>query len=397
MPRILRIINRFNLGGPTYNAAYLSAFMPSSFDTLLVAGTIDDTEGSSEYIVEQLGLKPVYVPEMKRELSPVADYSAYKHIRKIIKEFKPDIVHTHAAKPGTLGRLAAAHAGVPVIVHTFHGHVFHSYFGKVKTQFFLTIERYLAGKSSAIIAISDLQKKELVDKYRICGEEKVKVVPLGFDLLRFRNNQVELRKSFRSQYHLDDETIAIGIIGRLVPVKNHPLFIKAIKQLQQQTTVKFHAFIIGDGEERQRLEEMCRNESIPYNKMQGERGNSLITFTSWIRNIEFALAGLDLVVLTSFNEGTPVSLIEAQAAGKPIVSTNVGGIRDVVLENETAFLVANDDQKSLVEKLLLLVENTELRKDFSIKGWPFVERKFHYMRLVEDMKKLYEQLLQEKK
>ncbi len=396
MPRILRIINRLNLGGPTYNAAYLSAFLTPGYETLLVAGMKDESEESSEYIVEQLGLKPVYISEMKRELNAAADYKAYRSIRKLIKDFKPDIVHTHAAKPGTLGRLAAAHEKVPVIVHTFHGHVFHSYFGKVKTQLFLTVERYLAAKSTAIIAISESQKEELVNQYKICNTEKIKIVPLGFDLLRFRNHQEEQRKTFRNQYHLNDDTVAIGIIGRLVPVKNHPLFIRSIKQLQQLTTIKFHAFIIGDGEERMQLEELCRLESIPYQGLESSTENALITFTSWIKNIEWALAGLDLIVLTSFNEGTPVSLIEAQAAGKPIVSTNVGGIRDVVLENETAFLVPDNDQQALVEKLLLLINNNDLRSSFSVKGWPFVEKKFHYMRLVEDMERLYNQLLSEK-
>ena len=396
MPRVLRIINRLNLGGPTYNAAYLSAFLPKEYETLLLAGMKDESEESSEYIVNKLGLKPVYISSMKRELNLTEDYQAYWKIRKIIKEFRPDIVHTHAAKSGTLGRLAAAHAGVPVIIHTFHGHVFHSYFGKSKTQFFLSIERYLAKRSSAIIAISNSQKKELVNEFHICKEEKVRVIPLGFDLDRFRLNQNELRNSFRTKYQLDNDTLAIGIIGRLVPIKNHSLFIRSVKQLIGKTTRKFHAFIIGDGEERQRLEELCKSEGISFNNLVTVNANAVVTFTSWIKEIEVALAGLDIVALTSFNEGTPVSLIEAQAAGKPIVSTNVGGISDVILKDQSAFLVPTDDVTAFVEKLAMLIDDDNLRLKFSSVGWPFVQSKFHYRRLVDDMSSLYEELLRNK-
>src|SRR5580704_14239503 len=143
MPKVLRIINRLNLGGPTYNAAYLSKYLEPEFETLLVSGMKDHTEESSEFIVNRLDLHPVYIPEMYRELHPFRDYQSYYKLRKLIEEYKPDIVHTHAAKAGVVGRLAALHSGVPVICHTFHGHVFHSYFTPLKTRFFLEIERYL--------------------------------------------------------------------------------------------------------------------------------------------------------------------------------------------------------------------------------------------------------------
>lgn len=392
MPRILRIINRLNLGGPTYNAAYLSRYLPGRYETLLAAGMKDDSEESSEYIVEQMGLKPVYIPDMRRELSPAADYHSYRYIRKLIDDFKPDIVHTHAAKAGTLGRLAAIHANVPVIVHTFHGHVFHSYFGRIKTQFFLTVERYLASKSSAIIAISKTQKIELVNHYKLCNEQKVKVIPLGFDLSRFSQKQDELRKSFRSHYQVPDNTLAVGIIGRLVPVKNHGLFIKAFQYALANTEIPLRAFIIGDGECRKKVEELCNESGLSFS--DGNISSKVdVVFTSWIKNIEWALAGLDIVALTSFNEGTPVSLIEAQAAGKPIVSTLTGGIADVVLENETALLTKSDDLSSFAQKLTLLINDAPLRQKLSVKGSEFVNEHFHYMRLVNDMAALYDSLL----
>ncbi len=392
-PRILRIINRLNLGGPTYNAAYLSKYLAPEFETLLISGMKDESEASSEFIVKQLGLEPLYLTDLRRELNIISDYKAYREIRKLIREFKPDIVHTHAAKPGTVGRLAAIHEKVPVVVHTFHGHVFHSYFGSLKTKFFLAVERYIARRSTAIIAISQMQKDELADKYRICSPEKIKIVPLGFDLSRFRVNQEELRKEFRLRYNLADDTVAIGIVGRLVPVKNHTLFIKAIKRLKETENKRFHAFIIGDGEDREVLETLCMNLGLNYNKNEESNDDAVITFTSWIRNVEWALAGLDIIALTSFNEGTPVSLIEAQAAGKPVVTTDVGGIRDVVIKDETAFIVQSGDENGFAQKLSLLINDSALRNSMSLKGWPFVKERFHYERLIRDFRLLYEQLL----
>src|SRR5215203_1535879 len=226
MPRVLRIINRLNLGGPTFNAALLTKHLAPEYETLLVAGTKIDSEESSEFICEQMGINYVKLPEMSREISFSKDRSAYKKIKKIIADFKPDIVHTHAAKAGTLGRLAARSMKVPVIVHTFHGHVFHSYFNPLKTKLFLSIERYLAERSSAIIAISDFQKEELANVFHVCKPEKIKVVPLGFDLSRFWDDMDIKRESFLRQYFLEDDEIAICIIGRLVPVKNHAMFLK---------------------------------------------------------------------------------------------------------------------------------------------------------------------------
>jgi glycosyltransferase involved in cell wall biosynthesis len=391
MPRVLRIINRLNLGGPTYNAALLTRFMSPEFETLLVAGKKLDAEESSEFIIEELGLSATIIQEMQRELNPLNDYASFQKIKKIIREFKPDIVHTHAAKAGALGRLAARQMRVPVVVHTFHGNVFHSYFSPFKTKFILRAERYLAKKSSAIVAISEQQKEDLIN-YKICPSENIAVIPLGFDLTKFREEQDEKRKNFRSHYSINKDEVAIGIIGRLVPIKNHALFLEALKNVMTRTTKKVRAFIIGDGEERDKLETLAGSLHLPFNK-SNDASVSVLTFTSWIKNIDWAMAGLDIVAMTSFNEGTPVSLVEAQAAGKPIVSTNVGGIKNIVSVNETAFLSESGDVEQLSENLLRLVEEESLRIKMSALGWENVRDKFHYGRLVADMKNLYNNLL----
>jgi glycosyltransferase involved in cell wall biosynthesis len=393
MPKILRIINRLNLGGPTHNVAFLTKYLPSEYETLLLSGQIDSTEASSEFLVKELDLTPKYIDNMQRELNPFNDRHAYLQIKKIIKEFKPDIVHTHAAKAGAVGRLAAAHCNVPVIVHTFHGHVFHSYFGALKTRIFLEIERYLAKKSTAIIAISDIQKNELADTFKIAPAEKFHVVNLGFDLEKFNTNKQEKRNTFRKKWKLDYDEIAIGIVGRIVPIKNHSMFLDAMKTVLDKTTKKVKILLIGDGESRNEIEEKIKALNISYTDDKVIDENAKIIFCSWIKDVDVAYEGLDIVALSSLNEGTPVSLIEAQASGTPIITTNVGGIKDVVLENQTAFVVESNDTNGFAMKTLELVENDELRKDFSKRGYNHVIEKFSYQRLCRDVDQLYKKLL----
>lgn len=397
MPRVLRIINRLNLGGPTYNAAYLSRYLAPEFETLLVAGIKEDSEESSEFIVTEMGLKPVYIPEMRREINFKNDRIAYRKIKQLIKEFKPDIVHTHAAKAGTLGRLAASNMNVPVILHTFHGHVFHSYFNPAKTAVFKMIERYLSSVSTRIIAISDIQKEELSLIHKVCKESQTVVIPLGFDLSRFQSNQIELRQSFRKEYQLHDDTIAVVIVGRIVPVKNHELFIRAFWDVKDQFGGKVVGFIVGDGEDRKAMESLAISLGLSISTPENKTNSPDLIFTSWIFDVERPLAGCDIVAMTSLNEGTPVSLIEAQAAGKPIATTDVGGIGNVVIPGTTALLSASGDLPGYSKILNQLVADENLRNSMKDQGWPHVKSKFHFERLVEDMRSLYRQLLQNKK
>jgi glycosyltransferase involved in cell wall biosynthesis len=391
MPKVLRIINRFNLGGPTYNAAYLSRYMPSGYETLMVGGVKDDTEDSSEFIVENLGIQPVVISEMRRPIRPWQDYKAYKKLAQIIADFKPDIVHTHASKPGALGRIAAHKLGVPVIVHTFHGHVFHSYFNTATTAFYKRLEQRLARISTKIIAISEKQKEELGTEHGICEPEKIAVVPLGFDLRRFHDDLDEKRPVMRAEYRLGPDDVAISIIGRLVPVKNHALFLRGIQYVRERADYRVRAFVVGDGEMRSELENLCTELGLSHS--HDSDADADVYFTSWVKNVEYVNAGSDIIALTSLNEGTPVSLIEAQASNKPIVSTRVGGIENVVIPNKTALLSEPHDQDTFNKNLLRLTNDPGLRRQFSKWGWDFVRDKFHYTRLVDDMVKLYESLL----
>jgi len=396
MLKVLQIINRLNLGGPATIVAVLTKYLRPEFETLLVSGMIDETEESSEFIAHELGLEPVYIPEMYRDINLFQDRKAYKKLKDIIREFKPDIVHTHAAKAGTLGRLAAINCKVPIILHTFHGHVFHSYFSPLKTRMFLEIEKYLATKSTRIIAISERQKKELGLIYKICPLDKIEVIPLGFNLAPFQENQSEKRKQFRNQYLIDDDEVVISIIGRLVPIKNHKFFIDALKIIFQNTTKKVRAFIIGDGEERTNIENHIKSVGLDFVNFLQEKKKTQITFTSWKRDIDVVNAGSDIIALTSFNEGTPVSLIEAQAANKPIVTTRVGGITDVVIPEKTALISSKTSVTNFARNLFILIEDNEKRREMGIHGHDFVCEKFSYSRLIKDTAELYNKLLKEK-
>lgn len=394
MIRVMRIINRFNLGGPTYNAAYLTKYLENGYQTLLVGGQKDESEADSDFILKELGIQPVRIHEMKREISPFLDFQAFSKLKKMMRDFNPHIVHTHASKAGALGRMAANQLKVPVIIHTFHGHVFDEYFSRLRSNFYVRLERQLAGKTDSIITLSENQKNDIVRKYKICPAYKAVVIPLGFDLSRFHIDYEVKRKTFREKYGLNDDEIAIGIIGRLVPVKNHELFINAIEHLLKNSERKIRAFIVGDGEYRNYITNLLVEKKISYSN-GNERGVS-VTFTSWQKDVDKVNAGLDIVALTSLNEGTPVSLIEAQAAGKPVVTTNVGGIQNIVLNNVTGLIAEKGNNEDFILKLKMLVEDDNFRNSLSGNGWEFVSGKFNYTRLVRDVSDLYQAMLKKK-
>ncbi len=394
--RVLRVLNRTNLGGPVYNATFLSAFLDDNFETLLISGMPNDDELEYNDFVSKYHINYKQIKHLEREISITKDFKAFKEIKKIVKEFKPHIIHTHAAKAGLVGRLVAIYCRTPIILHTFHGHVFHNYFGKLKTTFYILLERFLAKWSTGIVTISLLQKNDLVNIYKIAPEHKTFLIPLGLDLDPFYTDQETKRRLFREKFFIQKDEIVIGIIGRLVPIKNHALFINGINEVLQKTKKKIRILIIGDGDERQNIIDHLTQLKIAYNYFPESKEPTLCTLTSWLTQMDEVYAGLDIIALTSLNEGTPVSLIEAQAACKPIVTTNVGGVSDIVLENNTAFITPTEDVQAFANAILQLTENDELRNHMGKNGYQHVKAKFDKMRLVDDMQKLYEKLLEKK-
>ncbi len=390
MYKILRIHNRLIVGGPSHNVTLLTAYLSPEFETKLLVGKKDAAEKDATYIADQLGLVPVEIKEMRRSILPFYDFIAYFKIKKIIREYKPDIVHTHASKAGAVGRLAAASCKVPLIVHTFHGHVFHSYFNPLMSKIIVRLERYFAKKTDAIIAISDSQRHELADIYKIAAPEKIFTIPLGFNLDKFSVDEDRKKIIFRNKYGFGKDELIIGIVGRLVPVKNHEMFLQVAAIVKSKLDKEVRFAIIGDGESRNDIEKKAAELGLSYSYyITNPKSKTDVLVTSWETEIDQALAGLDIVVLTSHNEGTPVSLIEAQAAYKPVVSTNVGGVEDIVMHGETGFITETGDVNLFADYVIQLTGDAALRERMGRNGYDNVVKRYSKQRLISDMRNLY--------
>ena len=398
MYKILRIHNRLIVGGPSHNVTLLTAYLSPEFETKLLVGKKDPAEKDATFIADQFGLVPVEISEMRRSILPFYDIIAYFKIKKIIQEFKPDIVHTHASKSGAIGRLAAKSCNVPLIVHTFHGHVFHSYFNSFMSKIIVRFERFFAKKTDAIIAISDSQRQELIEVYKIAPAEKVFTVPLGFNLDKYSVDQETKGIIFRNKYGFEKSELIVGIVGRLVPIKNHDMFLEVAAIVKEKTNQQVRFAIIGDGESRPGIEKKAAELGLTYSYyITSPKVKTDIVVTSWETEIDQALAGLDIVVLTSNNEGTPVSLIEAQSAYIPVVSTNVGGVEDIVIHGETGFITEVGEVQLFADYVLKLIEDSELRSRMGRHGYDNVIKRYSKQRLINDMRKLYLSFLSKKK
>jgi glycosyltransferase involved in cell wall biosynthesis len=396
MPKVLRILNRLNVGGPTYNVAYLSKYLPDNFETKVLAGYNELHEANSGYILDNLGVQYSYVPNMYRNIHPKNDFKAYQFIIKQLKVFSPDIVHTHAAKAGALGRLAARRAmGNKVkILHTYHGNVFDGYFSPLKAKIFVEIEKYLCRLSDAIVSVSEIQKHELVEKYKITTADKVHVIPLGFHLDKFYVNRELNRKIFREYYKLNDETVAITITGRIAPVKNLHFFIDVMRHVKNNLAGEqfIKIFIVGNGESFEEIVLYAKQNNFTVCLPHETNFNAEIILTSWRKDIDVINAGSDVVSLTSINEGTPVSIIEAMASSKAVICTDVGGVKEIVTNDTTGF-VCETNVSLFAKKLLLLIKSSEKRNEFSLRAEKLVKEKYSYSRLVNDTTNLYNRLL----
>ena len=386
MIKIVRIIARLNIGGPAINAVLLTEGLDKDkFTTRLVTGKVDLHEGDMSYLAKEKNIDFVLIDELGRNLNIVRDLKAFWKIYKIIKNERPDIVHTHTAKAGALGRLAAFLAGVPIKVHTFHGHVFDGYFNSISTRVFIVIEKVLGMLTTKVITVSNSVANDVSMRYNIVPKEKVAVILLGFDLDRFFT--ADSRKGhLKQESNLSSDYLLVGMVGRLVPIKNHRMFIDAIKVLITNG-MKVKALIVGDGQLRRELENYAEQIEIKNN----------VLFLGWRKDLENIYPDLDVVCLTSLNEGTPVSLIEAMASGKPVVATDVGGVRDVVNEGKSGFLVPSGDVNRFADSLSELLKNDSMRSTMGVYARKSVMVKFTKERLVKDTEDLYENLLKERK
>jgi glycosyltransferase involved in cell wall biosynthesis len=375
--------------------AYLSKYLDPQYETRILAGMIENGEGSSVYILESLGLTHTLIPTMFRSISIKNDWKAFRQIQRIINEYQPDILHTHAAKAGALGRIAAIFSRhkPKVIVHTYHGNIFDGYFSKLKSFIFLTIERFLAKFSTAIISISKLQKNELLNKYKITSTEKIHVIPLGFMLDHFCEDQTIKRNSIRDEFKISDQKPLIVITGRLAAIKNHKFFLDVIAYCKFKLNLNVTCLIVGDGEMRDVLLDYANNAGLVTQFLKAsDQIEADVIFTSFRKDIDAINAAADIVALTSINEGTPVSIIEAMASGKAVITTPVGGVADFI-ENHESGVICEANLTIFAHEIERLVNNPTYRESLGKNAQASVKKMFSYKRLVEDIDSLYSLLL----
>ena len=370
--RVLRCITRLNIGGPALQALMLAKDLANEFPTLLAAGQSPPEEGElSDPDV------PVTRVSLVRAVRPVLDVAAFRAIGRLMDSSKPALIHTHMAKAGALGRLAAFRSPLkPVTVHTFHGHVLDGYFGAISRHAFIQIEKQLARRTHALIAVSSEIRDELLD-LGIGTPERWHVIPLGFDLDPFA--RVDARSGvLREELGLAEDIAVVGVLGRLAPVKDHALLLEAIARLPD-----VHLVVLGDGELRGRLEDRAAERDLA----------GRVHFLGWRRDVPEALADIDVVALTSVSEGTPVTLIEALAAARPVVATDVGGVRSVVRDGVDGLLVQSRVPEDIAAALARLLSDGSLRTAFGDAGRARVLVSFEKGRLLSDVRTLYRQLL----
>lgn len=380
---VVRIIARLNVGGPAQHVILLGNRVAARYRTVLVTGSVGAGEGDMIPAARARGVWLHHLPALRPELSLWHDLKAFVQLLVFLLRARPAIVHTHTAKAGTLGRVAAVLAGVPVRVHTFHGHVFDGYFSARKTRVFLAIERVLSRFTTRIIAISPSQKADLVERYHIAPADRITVLPIGLELERFRNVRASaLRAEFRNEIGVSADAPVVTMVGRLVPIKNHGLFLNMVARLRAvQPRATF--LIVGDGAERASLVALSHTLGVA----------DRVQFLGWRSDLERVYAGSDLTVLCSTNEGTPVCLIEALAAGCPVVATDVGGVRDVLQHGDFGRLVPANDADALAAAVAEALADSAGSTAQAARGASAMQERYSATRLIADVEKLYDDLM----
>ena len=384
--RVLRVIARLNMGGPALHVAYLTAGLAErGYETTLVAGSLARGEDSMAFVADELGIEVERIDELHREISPVRDAVAILRLARLIRRVRPHILHTHTAKAGAVGRLAALVAGgarPPIVVHTFHGHVLRGYFDPVRTAGFRLLERWLARSTTALVAVSPQVRDDLVS-LGVAPRERFAVVQLGIELEQRvaveRNGRGESRRILA----IGPDRFAVGWIGRMTGVKRTDDVLRAFRRLRDRG-VEACLCMIGDGPDRPAVERRAHELGIMRDTL----------FLGYQEEVAPFYAAFDAMILPSINEGTPVSAIEALAAGRPVVATRVGGVPDVVRDGEDGFLVEAGDVDALAERLARLASDPELRERLGAAGRARVVPRYSVERLVDDVDRLYRSLLE---
>lgn len=378
--RIVRIVSQLNISGPALQAVLLtSELQEMGYDCILVGGTSPHESDSMIDIAEAHNIEPIIVPEFGYS-NPTGAIPAMWRLYQLLKELKPDIVHTHNPRAGFLGRIAAKWAGVPVVVHTLHEYPFRGYYNQLSTIIFIYMERLGAGFSDSIITLSQGLRQALVETYKITRKSRITVLPIGYDLKSFAETKRH-QGDFRSEWHIPDDVPLVGIIGRLLPVKNHRLFLETAKKVNK-TLPDARFVIVGDGEEREALEAYVTESGL----------SEHVIFTGWQHHMESIYSDLDVLVSSSLNEGTPVPIIEALSVQCPVVATDVGGVSELLDGGNLGALVPSGDSDALARAILDTLENPP---DMT-QAQETMLRRYGIHRLAEDLDSLYRGLFAKK-
>jgi glycosyltransferase involved in cell wall biosynthesis len=370
------------MGGPAHHVSLLSGLLdPARYETLLLHGEVGAGEASLAAVAEAHGAHHEVIAGLRPELRPWDDLRALVALTRRLRRFRPDIVHTHTAKAGLLGRVAALLSGRPrpVIVHTYHGHVLEGYFGPVRNAVYRTLERWLGRVSTVLIGVSSATVDDLV-RLRVAPRSKFRVVPIGLDLRRFFDVSAADGAAFRTEAGAGPETVLLTFVGRLVPIKRVDVLLRAVARARSQGA-PVRLVIVGDGETRAELEELSAQLGIVDD----------VYFAGYRADMVSVTAASDIAVLSSDNEGTPVSLIEASAAATPSASTRVGGVADVVT-SETGRLVEAGDDVGLGDAIAALAADGALREQMGAHARSHVRNRYSVDRLVADIDALYSEL-----
>jgi glycosyltransferase involved in cell wall biosynthesis len=383
--KILRVIARLNMGGPALHVAYLTAGLKErGYDTTLVAGSLTRGEDSMAFVADGLDVDVIRIDELGREISPLRDLRATFQLARLIRRERPHILHTHTAKAGTVGRVAALLAGSrrpPIVVHTFHGHVLRGYFGPLRSFFFRLLERWLAAGTTALVAVSPQVRDDLVS-LGVARRDRFVVVRLGIELDQRVAPEQDGRSESRRYLGIPGDRFAVGWIGRMTAVKRTDDVLVAFKRLRDEG-IEAVLCMVGDGPDRPQLEQRAHELGVIRETL----------FLGYQRDVAPLYSAFDALVLPSSNEGTPVSAIEALAAGKPVVATRVGGVPDVVRDGEDGFLVDTGDTEGLADRLAQLARDPALRRRMGDEGRTRVLPRYAVDRLVDDIDQLYRSLL----
>jgi glycosyltransferase involved in cell wall biosynthesis len=385
--RVLRVIARLNMGGPALHVAYLTAGLAErGYETTLVAGSLARGEDSMAFVADELGLDVRHVPELHRDISPVKDAIAALRLARLIRRERPAILHTHTAKAGAVGRVAALLAGrarPPIVVHTFHGHVLRGYFDPIRTAGFRLLERLLARTSTALVAVSPQVRDDLV-ALGVAPAERFTVVRLGIELADRIDVDGDVRGETRRVLGIAPDRFVVGWIGRMTGVKRTEDVLVAFRRLLD-LGVDATLCMVGDGPDRPAVERRAHELGVMRHTL----------FLGYQEEVARFYAAVDAVVLPSINEGTPVTAIEALAAGRPVVATRVGGVPDVVRDGEGGFLVPPGATGELAERLAELARDPDLRERMGKDGREHVLARYAVDRLVDDVDLLYRSLLRD--